>query len=87
MGMTKSEKKVLYEIKEKVISIENKVDTQNGRVSKSEVKIDTLEGDYNKLDKKLSVYNIWDKLKSIALYLMSAVIGAMGTYIFLRPGL
>lgn len=81
-GMNDLQKKILYDLKERLIRIEDKVNYQNGRVEKLEKKTNHIDEEVSDIDKKMSKYEIWDKLKSIVITVMAAIIGWMASRLF-----
>ncbi len=84
MAMTKEEKKVLYGIRDDIIVIMNQFTTQNNRINKTEETVNKMGEELREFDKFMSKFNLWDRIKSIALHISSGIIGALGTYVIIR---
>mgnify|MGYP001577505980 CR=1 FL=1 len=71
-----SDRKLLQEINERVIRIEDKFDSLHSRVTIAEIKLE-------KIEPKLNSYATWDRIKSVVIWFLFASSSSMATYIFL----
>ena len=85
--MDKEQKKLLYDIKEKVWKIEEHMHTQNGRIDKGEERIEELESSVGGISTNQKVNaatsGVWDKVKSVTIAGLATATGAMATFIWL----
>ena len=88
-GMTDAQKNVLYDLKDRMISLEQMVknsmrrsEKHESQIERHEMEIDSIKEGMAALDKIIALNNVWEKIKSVALGVLAATCGAMASYIF-----
>ena len=72
--MEDTDRKILQDIRTKVIVIEEHLKNQNSKVKSNEIKID-------KIETLVLPLSLWDKVKTITIVLLSGACGSMLSYI------
>jgi len=73
--------KTLYEIKERVIRIEEHLKTLNSRTQKNEEKLCRHDNIIDKINNELAKVTVWDKIKTVALVTVFGIASSLATYL------
>lgn len=71
----------IYDIRERVIKVEEHLKTQNGRLNKCETKIGTHDTNLDKINIEMAKITIWDKVKTVAIVVVFGVASSTVTYL------
>ena len=69
--------KLVQDIDKRLIRIEEHISTQGKELDDTKSRVSTLE-------KILPGYQVWDKIKSIVIWLLCGIVGSMSSYIFFK---
>lgn len=71
----------IYDIRERVIKVEEHLKTQNGRINKVETKVCTHDTSIDSLNVEIAKISIWDKVKTIAIVVVFGIASSTVTYL------